>query len=184
MIGNMETHQEIHRLDSKRREMVEAITLDYNLPLGAIAPFRPDHPLVRSIDSETVTRSTMGETLSLLLNAGPLHAELARLSLEEEFPILGSSANLTGTGVKYRVGDIEPEISRIADIIIDYGLCKYHYYRRSSTMINFETLKVVRIGICYELISDIMLRHFGVGLPPDPGVDVLPSGHLAEVCAN
>jgi hypothetical protein len=38
----------------------------------------------------------------------------------------------------------------------------------------------VRIGSCYELIADVLKRHFGVVLPADPGRDVNPSGHLQE----
>jgi hypothetical protein len=65
-------------------------------------------------------------------------------------------------------------------VVIDYGLQKYHRYRRSSTMIDFTTMEVVRIGSCYELIQDVLRRHFKVELPPDPGLDALPSGHVRE----
>jgi hypothetical protein len=41
-------------------------------------------------------------------------------------------------------------------------------------------MEVVRIGACYELISGVLKRWFDVELPPDPGVDALPSGHLNE----
>jgi hypothetical protein len=116
----------------------------------------------------------------MLLNAGPFWAELTRLSREEVVPVFGSSANLTGSGPKFRIEDIEPEIRAIADVTIDYGLRKYHTYQRSGTIIDFRTLTVVRIGICYELISDILLRNFKVRFPPDPGLDVLRSGHLNE----
>jgi hypothetical protein len=30
-------------------------------------------------------------------------------------------------------------------------------------------MEVIRIGSCYELISDVLRRQFGVELPPDPG---------------
>jgi len=116
----------------------------------------------------------------VLLNAGPFWAELTRLSREAMVPIFGSSANLTGSGPKFRVEDIEPQIKAIADVTIDYGLRKYHTYQRSGTIIDFRTLTVVRIGICYELISDILLRNFEVQLPADPGLEALRSGHLNE----
>ena len=41
-------------------------------------------------------------------------------------------------------------------------------------------MEVVRIGSCYEVIADVLARHFGVELPPDPGLEALPSGHLRE----
>ena len=47
-------------------------------------------------------------------------------------------------------------------------------------MIDFTTMEVVRIGSCYELIQDVLRRHFKVELPPDPGLDALPSGHVRE----
>ena len=51
-------------------------------------------------------------------------------------------------------------------------------------MIDFRTMEVVRIGSCYEVITEILQRQFGVELPPDPGLDALPSGHLREAQRN
>jgi tRNA A37 threonylcarbamoyladenosine synthetase subunit TsaC/SUA5/YrdC len=180
MVGDLAIHDEVHVLDQRGRDMVRAITVDYQLPLGPIAPFRKDHPLIRKLDPEALAASTANDTLAMLVNAGPFHAEMCRLSREEQHPLFGSSANLTGTGTKYRVEDIQPELRAVADLIIDYGLRKYHLYRRSATLIDFSTLEVIRVGACYELISDIMRRHFKVELPADPGWDVLPSGHLRD----
>jgi tRNA A37 threonylcarbamoyladenosine synthetase subunit TsaC/SUA5/YrdC len=111
------------------------------------------------------------------MNVGALEEEMARLALAETQPLFGSSANLTGTGTKFRAEDVQAPIRDCADLVIDYGLRKYHPYRRSSTMIDFTTLEVVRIGACYELIQDVLRRHFSVELPPDPGLEALPSGH-------
>jgi tRNA A37 threonylcarbamoyladenosine synthetase subunit TsaC/SUA5/YrdC len=180
LLGNWDLHQEIHVLDTAARSIVETLVLDHGVPLGVIAPFRRDHPVVRRIDDETLAASTVDGTLAMLLNNGPFHEECARLSLERSFPVLGSSANLTGTGTKFRVEDIQQPIIDIADVVFDYGLRPFHHYRRSSTMIDFSTMEVIRIGSCYDVISDAMQRHFGIDLPPDPGLDVLPSGHLHE----
>ena len=116
----------------------------------------------------------------MLLNAGPFHKALTRLSREEVVPLFGSSANLTGTGTRFSVEEIPDELKQIADITIDYGLRRYHVYKRAGTLINFDTMEVVRIGACYELISGVLKRWFDVELPPDPGVDALPSGRLNE----
>jgi tRNA A37 threonylcarbamoyladenosine synthetase subunit TsaC/SUA5/YrdC len=166
MVGDMEIHRSLQVLDQRARDMVQAIAEDYDLPIGAIAPYREDHPLMRRLDPASRTGSTKGGTVAMLINAGPFHAEICRLSREEVFPIFGSSANLTNTGTKFRVSDIPPELLSLADVVIDYGLRKYHRYKRSATLINFETMDVVRIGSCYELIADILARHFGVQLPP------------------
>jgi tRNA A37 threonylcarbamoyladenosine synthetase subunit TsaC/SUA5/YrdC len=166
MVGDMEIHRSLHVLDTRAREMVAALTEEYDLPLGVIAPFAPDHPLMRRLDPASLQGSSRGGTIAMLVNAGPLHAELCRLSRAEEFPIFGSSANLTNTGTKFRVEDIPQELKTIADSVVDYGLRKYHRYQRSATLIDFQTMQVVRVGSCYELIADVLKRHFRVELPP------------------
>ncbi|MFF9490116.1 Sua5/YciO/YrdC/YwlC family protein [Streptomyces sp. NPDC014676] len=183
MVGNYELHREVHRLGRMEQEIVDAVTIDAGLPLAVIAPFRADHPVVAAVESETLAASTVGDTLAILVNGGRFQDEVVRLTHRAGIPLLGSSANLTGTGTKFRVQDIQQPILDAVDLVIDYGLRKYHHYRRSSTMIDFSTMEVVRIGTCYELISDIMATQFGIRLPDDPGRDVLPSGHLREQAA-
>ena len=181
LICDLHSEREIHRLDSRAREIVEAITVDYDLPLGAIGLYDPDHPLMRNVDPVLLKASTANGTIGMLLNAGPFYDELCRLIRENAHPVFGSSANLTGTGTKFRIEDIQPELRAIADIEIDYGLRKYHAYRRSATIIDFTRgVEILRIGTCYELIADVLTRDFGIECPPDPGREALPSGHLNE----
>ena len=169
MLGNADLHRELHRVSTRGKAIVEAITLDYELPLGLIAPCRTDHPLLTSLDPDTFERSTKGNTLLMLLNAGSFHREITRLSLERETLLFGSSANLSMHGTKFRVEDMETEITAIADLIVDYGLMKYHLWKASSTLLNCETLEVVRHGSCFENIADILQRHFRITLPARPG---------------
>ena len=180
MLCDDQTQREIHVLKPSQQAMVDCITQDYDLPVGVVAPYRPDHPLMKSLDAGALRASTAGDTLGLLLNAGPIHKEVCRLSREAVRPVFGSSANISGTGAKFRAEDIQPEIRAIADVIIDTGLCKYYAYGVAATGIDFTTMQVIRFGACYDLISDILKRRFGVDLPKDPGRDVLPSGHLKE----
>ncbi|MEM9199360.1 MAG: Sua5/YciO/YrdC/YwlC family protein [Pseudomonadota bacterium] len=178
MLGDMILHREIHRTGTRGRELVEAITLDYGLPLGAIAPGDLDHPLLGKLTPAAREASTRNGTVLMLLNAGAFHAEICRLSREAAHPLFGSSANRSMQGTKFRVADIEPEIAAVADIVIDHGLRKYHLYRASSTLLDLETLQVIRFGSCYELIADIVRRHFGIELPPPP------VGHLRDLLAG
>ena len=183
MVGNWDLHHELHVMTPRTKDMVNAITRDFNLPLAVVSEYRPDHPILQSLDDETVGASSVGNTMSLLLNSGNFTKELIKLTHARNIPVLGSSANLTGTGTKYVVEDIQPEVRAIADLTIDYGLVRYHTYRRSATMIDFTTMEVVRMGVGYELISSIMKRYFDVDLPVDPGRDANPSGHLREPVA-
>jgi tRNA A37 threonylcarbamoyladenosine synthetase subunit TsaC/SUA5/YrdC len=166
MLGNDDLQRELHVLDARGRSVVDAITKDYDLPLGLIAPCRIEHPLLAKLDADTFERSTKGGTLLMLLNAGPFHREITRLSVERSTLLFGSSANLSMHGTKFRVEDMEPEITSIANVIIDYGLMKYHLWHASSTLLNIETMEVVRYGSCFENIADILKRHFRIDLPP------------------
>lgn len=166
MLGDDVLHREIHRVDTRGAEIAAAITQDYDLPLGAVARADMDHPMLRALTPAAREGSTRGDTVLMLLNAGAFHAEICRLSRAAAHPLFGSSANRSLQGTKFRVDDIEPEIAAIADVIIDHGLRKYHLYRASSTILDLNTLEVIRVGACYELIADILRRHFAVELPP------------------
>ena len=180
MLGNLNISDEVHVMPARSREMIRALVLDHDLPISAIGPFRADHPLPAALEPAALEASTEGGTLAILMNVGALEEVMSRMAHDEGQPLFGSSANLTGTGTKFRAEDVQPEIRAVADLVVDHGLRKYHGYKRSSTMMNFTTMEVVRIGACYELIQDVLRRHFGVELPPDPGIDVVPSGHLRE----
>lgn len=170
MLGNLAIHREVHVLTPSQRAIVEAIVVEHDLPLGLIAPARLDHPLLRKLDPDAIAGSTRAGTVCMLLNAGRFHEAICRLSLAAGHPLFGSSANRSLAGTKFRVEDIEPEVKAIADIIIDYGLRKYHLYKASSTLLDIETLTVVRRGSCLELITDVLKRQFDIELtvPPAP----------------
>jgi hypothetical protein len=168
MVGNADIQRELHILSPRGRDIVAAITEDYDLPLGCIAPCRIDHPLLRALTPEALAASTRDDTLVILMNAGKFHAALTRLSFAENHPLVGSSANVSLSGTKFTVEAIEPEIEAIADVVVDHGLQKYHTYAASSTLLNAETLEVVRAGSCYENIRYVIERHFGVALKLPP----------------
>ena len=181
MVLDAISEREIHILDQRKRDIVDCITIDYDLPLGVIARYRKDHPLIQALDPFLLKIGTARGTIGTALNdGGVFHEALGRYAREHLCPFLGSSANLTGRGAKHRVEDIEPEIIAAADLVLDYGLTRYHSYVTTSTQINFETMEVLRIGAYYELISDILKRRFNWVLPADPGRSVNPSGHLQE----
>ena len=162
MVGNEAIHQAIHRIDQQARDVVQAITVDADLPLGVIAPCDPSHPLLQAL---SLDGSSKDGTIALLMNAGPFHEAISSLSLAAGHPLFGSSANRSLQGTKFRVEDMEPEITAIADIIIDHGLRKYHPYKASSTLLDVMTMEVVRHGACFELIADILQRRFDITLP-------------------
>lgn len=168
MVANLTIQREVQRCSSRGLDIISAIVEDYDLPLGCIAPCRLDHPMLAKLDGESVAGSTQDGTVAILLNAGRFHAALTLLSEKRMVPLFGSSANLSLSGTKFKVEDIEPEIIGAADIVVDHGLQPYHRYHASSTLLNVETLEVVRFGSCYADIAYILQRHFDIDLPPSP----------------
>lgn len=168
MCGCAEMHRDLHVMSDARREIVSAIIDAYDLPMGTVAPGRMEHPALASLDADVLNQTTDNGTIAMLLNAGPILDSLARIAFADNRLVIGSSANVSLQGVKFRAEDIEPEVREAADIIIDYGLARWNRYGKSSTMINVEDLKVVRYGSCFDLIDDILKRHFDIALPPDP----------------
>jgi tRNA A37 threonylcarbamoyladenosine synthetase subunit TsaC/SUA5/YrdC len=164
VIGCAAMHAALHVLDGHNRRIVRTITQDYDLPMGTVAPADLDHPMLRNLDAGVLERTTMGGTLAMLLNAGPLMDKMAQLSFEADRLVVGSSANLSLQGTKFCVEDIEPAVIDAADLVIDYGLMRWANYRKSSTMINVHDFSVVRHGSCFDLISDILQRHFSIKL--------------------
>jgi tRNA A37 threonylcarbamoyladenosine synthetase subunit TsaC/SUA5/YrdC len=166
MIGCTAMHAALHVLPGRNREVVRTVTQGYDLPMGTVAPADLSHPMLRNIDPGVLERTTLGGTVAMLLNAGALMDSMAQLSFEAGAPVIGSSANLSLQGTKFRVEDIEPEIVDAADLVIDYGLMRWVNYGRSSTMINVHDFTVVRQGSCYDLIADVLRRHYDIALPP------------------
>lgn len=169
MMGNWDVFTELHLVGRRERDIVAAVTKDFDLPLSVVAPFRADHPLIRATDPFALERSTKLGTLDLLLNAGPLHQALARQGLERCQPVLGSSANVSLTGSRFRLEDVEREIRAAADIEIDHGLVKYaNDTGISSTIIDLTTFEVHRHGVCFDQIADVLRRWFSIDLAPPP----------------
>jgi len=167
VIGSVEIHENVHVLDEEKRRMIRAVTVDHDLPLSVIAPYRTDSPFMAKLSPFLLDMATRDGTVNFLLNAGELRDEIAALSWRDQLPLIGSSANASLRGTKYRVEDIEQSVRDCADLIIDYGPSRHaRTVGLSSTQIDFRTMKVVRYGTCFDEIAAVFENEFGVELPP------------------
>ena len=177
MYGNVKIQREIHILENDKYEMIRSISEDFDLPNIVVAPFRPDHPIMKKVGPSILAKSSREGTIGMYIGGGALVREVVRLTSEADMLILGSSANLSGRGQKFRVEDIEDEVKDAADIVVNYGIQRYHIYgNRSSIMFDWGNMKVLRIGNGYELFREKMFIFFGVELPDDPEIKVPPEG--------
>jgi len=68
-------------------------------------------------------------------------------------PIIGSSANRSLSGSKYRLADVEQEILAGADLVIDGGATRYsHPGGMGSTIVELPSYRVLRRGILLDEI--------------------------------
>ena len=74
-------HISLHDLPDDRRAIVSAITEEWDLPMGTAAKVHMDHPAIASLPKDTLNQTTYDGTLAMLLNAGPLMDNIARLLL-------------------------------------------------------------------------------------------------------
>lgn len=169
VIGNRDIFREVFEVTQRDHDLVDCITRDHNLPLSVIAPFNPHHDWLRTVEFGALRRSTKAGTMDLLINAGPLHNELARMSLECAKPLMGSSANLSSSGSKFRLEDVQEPLRQGCDFVLGYGTSPYtNTHQMGSTIIELPTWKVMRWGGCFEEQAHLVHKHFGVDLPPRP----------------
>ena len=114
--------------------------------MGTVGQANLNHPMRKNLDKTVFERTTLDGSIAMLMNAGTLLDIMGQLSFEANVPVIGSSANLSLKGTKFRVEDIETKVRDSADIIIDYGLMRWSNYGKSSTMINVSDFSVVRYG--------------------------------------
>lgn len=165
IVGGLAAHEALHVLDERRSAMVHAIVATHNLPLSVVARYRSDHSYLQQLDAFVLRQSTRDGTLNVLLNAGSLRTQLAQLCWDHGQPMVGTSANRSLTGSCYRVEDVPDGIRDVCDLVLDYGPSRYCNTKGlSSTIINFDELRVVRRGVCFEQIRAALEREFAQDL--------------------
>jgi tRNA A37 threonylcarbamoyladenosine synthetase subunit TsaC/SUA5/YrdC len=162
MFSNRDMFVALAKVGERELAIVDCVTRKHGLPFSVVVPYQVDHPFFSNLTPLTRERSSRGDTIDMLLNVGPLNEEIARLSWERGMPVLGSSANTSLSGSKYRFTDVEQPVRDEADITLDYGDTKYsHPAGMGSSIIALPSLKPIRRGIEFERICDIIRDEFG-----------------------
>ena len=162
IIGTYQQHREIHVLPESKFEFTRVLTEDMGMIVGIIAKYNPTNPRLATLDKATLAQVTRGDTVSIAIPEGPLLRELGRLcDADPQGPLMfASSANLTGQGQRFRVEDIEPSVLEHADLVVDYGLQKWHTYGCGAVNFDVENMKVTRAGAGWEVFKDRAKRWF------------------------
>lgn len=164
IIGTYQQHREIHLLSEAKFELSRVLTEDMGMIIGIIAKFDSTtlHPRLAALDEYTLSQITKDGTVSIAIPEGPFLRELGRLCDEDPQRVLifGTSANLSGQGQRFRIDDVEPSVLASVDLVVDYGLQKWHTYGCGGVNLDLDKMKVLREGAGYELCKDRMSRWF------------------------
>jgi tRNA A37 threonylcarbamoyladenosine synthetase subunit TsaC/SUA5/YrdC len=164
LLGNRALQKEIHSVSPAASKLIDAVTVDYDMALGVVAKTNLDHPYLQRAARGVLERTVREGKVNILLNSGVLVEHLALICLQEQLPVFGTSANLTGRGLKSRVSDIEQPVREAADYILDIGsLAGY-----ASSIVDLETPTTLRFGYKYELVRRIAVVECGLDLPDFP----------------
>lgn len=164
LVGNLELHRQAQVIDGGAGTLVNRVTTDLGYAFGAVAQMRPEHELIASISPVALARSSRDGGINIILNSGTIMDRLADFSISERLPVFGTSANLSGFGLKGRVKDIEQPVLDAADIVIDEGPLPGY----SSTIVDFTRRTTVRFGHRYADVRAIAIEECGLDLPAAP----------------
>jgi tRNA A37 threonylcarbamoyladenosine synthetase subunit TsaC/SUA5/YrdC len=161
MFSSWQMFLDLGQVGQRERDIVDTVIHRYGLPLSVVVPYRVDHPFFGRLTARTRSLSSRSGTIDMLLNAGKLHDAVATLSFTRGTPVLGSSANASLTGSKYKLADVEEQVRRAADLVLDYGPTKYsHPEGMGSSIIELPSCRPIRKGIKFDAICDIIAEHF------------------------
>lgn len=170
LFGSPAWSEALHVLPAERRAAIR-ILVEAGLPFSVVAPFDRSHALLSTVDPFVLEHSSKSGTLDILINAGPFHDALAVVAMERGRPVFGSSANVSLTGSRYRVADIDPAVRGACVLEIDHGESQYaNALGRSSTILDFRNFAVIRYGVCFDDLAAVLRDRCGVTLAPDPTV--------------
>ena len=165
MFGNVTMSAALHIMGPEKHAMVREMVDEVGLPFSVVAPFREDHEFLAAVDPFVLQSSSKAGTLDMLLNAGQMHDDIAGQAWARGMAVFGSSANLSLSGSKYRLGEVDGVVRAAADIVFDYGLSQYaNHQGRSSTIIDFRDFSVIRVGVRFEQLRQAFKDRFDVTL--------------------
>lgn len=152
--------------DARADTLIDAVVDRHDMPISIVGRYDANHPLVTAAPAGARAMATKGATIDLLMNAGAIHDEIARLSLEHDLAVFGSSANASLAGSKFRFEDIEAEVRLGVDLAVDSGQTRYsHPDGLGSTIIDLDSMEPFRIGIHFETIRQIARNECGIDIP-------------------
>ena len=150
-VGNAEILARVAEVPADTREWIEETAR--LTPLAIVARL-VDNPLVAAMSPYVLGQATHAGTIALFFSAGRILERLAERALADGRVVMGSSANLSGTGNNYTLEDVPASMRDGADLVVDRGPAWYRNDRHlASTILDLTTGRFIREGVNYERIA-------------------------------
>lgn len=145
---------------------LEAATIDFieairrRSPLAVVVHLEERSCLLASMDPGVRAQATHEGTLAAFFSAGPLVEAVADLALADGRLVVGSSANLSGTGNNGTFAEVPECMVRGADLALNRGPVRYASPEKlPATILNLTTGAFQRRGVDFPEIERRWLAH-------------------------
>lgn len=123
-------------------------------PMALIARTNQRSVLLSSFEPFVASQCTKADTIATFFGVGELIARTAMIAKERGQLIVGSSANLAGTGNNYTLDAVPDSIRNAVDLEFDYGPAPFQSDRRlASTILDLTRGTFQREGVAFAQVA-------------------------------
>jgi tRNA A37 threonylcarbamoyladenosine synthetase subunit TsaC/SUA5/YrdC len=123
-------------------------------PMAVIARTNRRSALLSGWEPFVASQCTKGDTIATFFGVGELIAGAATIAHGHGQLIVGSSANLAGTGNNYTLDAVPDSIRRAVDLEFDYGVAPFTSDRRlASTILDLTLGTFQREGVAFAEVE-------------------------------
>lgn len=123
-------------------------------PMAVIARTNRHSKLIASFEPFVASQCTKADTIATFFGVGDLISRTAAIAYEHGQLIVGSSANLAGTGNNYTIEEVPRSIRDAVDLELDYGQAPFVSDRKlASTILDLTREEFQREGVAFAEVQ-------------------------------
>lgn len=123
-------------------------------PLAVVARSNVESRLLEATPPAVRAQCTKNGTVALFFGVGPLLARVAELAAADGLLVVGSSANLAGTGNNGSLAEVPRSMRDGVDFEVDHGPARFADERRlASSLLDLPSGRFLREGVCFAEIA-------------------------------
>ena len=123
-------------------------------PMAVIARMNRQSSLLSSWEPFVASQCTKEDTIATFFGVGELIARAASIAYQHAQLIVGSSANLAGTGNSYELDEVPDVIRNAVDIEFDYGIAPFTTdHKLASTILDLTKGTFQREGCAFAEVQ-------------------------------